>query len=137
MAKRPDLAVTRRDGLLGDCVLRFVDVPASQWCPACSVCNLWSEKHQQFATEIAEGPSSPENPDGLYAARCEVEDDVAAALILDRWLEALPVHHGLMRAIDTHGPRWYVDGRYVWPCADTRIEALAAFYLEPEKETSP
>ena len=59
-------------------------------------------------------------------------DSTVAALILPRWLEALPVHAGLMRGLDNPkgNPRWYVDGpQHLHPCADTPIEALAAFYL--------
>jgi len=81
-------------------------------------------------------PKSDQTVAWWYCRR-GIGDITAAALILARWLDALPVYHGLNRAADTTGPRWHVKGLGVWPCADTRIEALAAFYLEPEKETSP
>lgn len=74
-------------------------------------------------------PKSDQTVAWWYGRR-GIGDVTAAALILARWVEALPVHHGLTRAFDTHGPRWYIEGIVsVWPCADTPIEALAAFYL--------
>jgi len=59
-----------------------------------------------------------------------VPDDQAEAMIESRWLRLLPVHHGLMRGANTHGPRFYVDGiAEVWPCAATPLEVLAEFFV--------
>jgi hypothetical protein len=58
-------------------------------------------------------------------------DETAAALILAKWVEALPEHVALERVNDT----WWVyhiareRGRRVGP---TPLEALAAFWLECE-----
>ena len=62
-------------------------------------------------------------------------NDTAAALILARWVEALPHNRGIH-----HGDRgWSIsrcddDGRWNCECiASTPIESLAAFYLGESK----
>ena len=65
------------------------------------------------------------------------EDSTAAALILARWVEALPVHHVLAQVLEN---KWEVyelgiGGDYQFSGRDytaTPIEALAAFYLGQE-----
>lgn len=66
----------------------------------------------------------------------------AAALISDHWMESLPVHAALNRAMDKEGnKRWYIDdvpnGGFVYACADTCLSALAAFWLSQPKEPRP
>jgi len=72
--------------------------------------------------------------------RCEdLRDTHAAALILARWVEALPEYHVLANIgkITPRDVNWLVyemgtGGDYTDPgrdCSDTPIEALAAFYL--------
>lgn len=65
-------------------------------------------------------------------------NQAAAALILARWVEALPVRHSLdhhpasNRESEEWQVRWYTDDRRpaCGPCATTPLEALAAFYLD-------
>lgn len=59
-----------------------------------------------------------------------VLEETAAALILARWVEALPQHHELNHLVDRETARWCVSGIHS-NCAvrDTPIAALAAFYL--------
>ena len=67
-----------------------------------------------------------------------VQEEVAAAMILARWVEALPVYHVLAQMLDK---QWQVyelgiGGDYTGNGSDlhpTPIEALAAFYLEYAK----
>jgi len=69
-----------------------------------------------------------------------VTPSLAAALILAKWVEALPVGHGLdhhpadNRESEDWQVRWYTtDNRTgCGPCEATPIEALAAFWLEYE-----
>jgi hypothetical protein len=60
-----------------------------------------------------------------------VKTETAAALILAKWVEALPKHNGLMRGMDDPegNPTWYVGGVVVI-CKPNPLEALAAFWLE-------
>jgi hypothetical protein len=62
-----------------------------------------------------------------------IDPHTAAALILAKWVEALPKHNGLMRGMDDPegNPTWYVGGVVVI-CKPNPIEALAAFWLECE-----
>ena len=64
-------------------------------------------------------------------------DSTAAAMILARWVEALPVHHVIAQVLEN---KWEVyelgiGGDYQFSGRDytaTPIEALAAFYLGQE-----
>lgn len=66
-----------------------------------------------------------------------IDDETAAALILARWVEALPFHVSLQLTFGSDGKEWRVSG---WIGEDecdrygaTPIEALAAFYLGETK----
>lgn len=71
--------------------------------------------------------------------RCEeVSGQIAAALILARWVEAMPVNHHLSHDASDEGDMktWAVYALATDMCrfvpsspADTPLEALAAFYL--------
>jgi hypothetical protein len=134
VAKRPELAVTRWDGLIGECVLRFVMVPSTPHTPACSVCNLWSERYQRFATETVQGPWSADNPDGLHEINCEVDTATAEDAILAKWVKALPCGGHLVHGHGTGASvQWLVElpeRPMLLPSSPTPLEALAAFWLE-------
>ena len=71
----------------------------------------------------------------VYRAEMLTEDGPIADAIIAKWVKALPVHAELVLGMDNpkDNPRWYVDGpQHLYPCADTPIEALAAFYLEEQ-----
>ena len=62
-------------------------------------------------------------------------DSISSALILAKWVEALPFNHALVRE-DTNAlllPKWYIDGHANRWRGNTPLEALAAFYLGDEK----
>ncbi len=64
-------------------------------------------------------------------------DDEAEALIGWHWLSLLPHFVSVMRGMDNPGPRYWVDSPgYAFPCADTPIEAIAAYLLETAKEAT-
>ncbi len=58
------------------------------------------------------------------------KDHRVSEMILARWVEALPIHAGVVRGMDQDNhSRWYVDGpRHIYDCCDTPLEALAAFW---------
>lgn len=69
------------------------------------------------------------NPPGWSLCGSWCGEHFAAALILARWVEALPVGKGVYHAetYDSGEPRWWVFGNASMP---TPLEALAAYYLE-------
>ena len=87
--------------------------------------NTWADDHPPITVWIY-GPSP--------ATSRAMLDDHAAALILARWVEGLPEGFCITKTkMGDGGIAWIVakdmDDLFAPFCADTPIEALAAFYL--------
>ena len=125
---RPELKVTKYiDNFFGEGELRpSENYQDYDW-------GWFNAKRGAWLMTACDNTSDPDAPWTLAT----IDAGDAAALILEKWLDALPPQRGIVHGADGSDVRyWYVHGFVSrWQSAKTPIEALAAYWLSVPKES--